>query len=215
MKAKSLFFMAALLWNGTLFASTDKVTKELTLLNVGAKIQKALKRYYGACNALVDENGNKVINQVIVNEPKPITIARPKRAIENEIKPLVPARPKRAVENEIKPLVPARPKTLEVIDCHRFRRELAFQMVEDVESILEKSGANINEYSEVVDFVENLRSNMEAERDTSALDAYLNSKRLYRGLELVETIVADGLVPPAELFKVNTFVDEFLGTELK
>jgi hypothetical protein len=207
--------LASLLLSSNLFASADKVTQELTLLNIGNQIQKTLKVYHSACNALVDNNFNKVINQTIINQPKPISIARPKRAVPNEIKPIFPGRPKRAIENEIKPIFPGRPKSVELVDCKSFQKELALSLYTKVEKMIESEGLNINEMSEVIDFVSKLQENMQNPNNEDALLALLNTKRIYNGLELIELILDNGLVPPAKLFNINTFVTKFSQTVTK
>lgn len=207
--------IALLIWSNLTLANDQKVQKELTLLNIGVAINTTLKNYHSACNALVDFNGNKVITREVINEPKPINVNRPKRAasFDNEIKPIHISQPKREVQNEINPIDISGPKSLkanQLVNCHQYRKELASNLFDRVHGVIDTAGQNISEYSEVMDFVDQLVSNMYVEQvSNNELDALLNTKRLYAGLELIELIIGNGLVPPAHLFVINTFIDTY------
>lgn len=204
-----------LIWSNLTLANDQKIQKELTLLNIGVAINTTLKNYQTACDAIVDFNGNKVIKHEVINEPKPININRPKKTASfyNVIKPVHISHPKREVQNEINPVDISGPKSLkanQLVNCHQYRKELASNLFDRVHGIIDHAGQNIAEYNEVMDFVDQLVSNMLIEQvSNDELDALLNTKRLYIGLELVDLILENGLIPPASLFEINTFIDTY------
>ena len=188
------------LFSAQTWSSADKVTHELTLLNIGSTISKTLNSYHHACDAVVDQFGNKVFNNQIINEPKPIVINHIKRQPTNEIKPIHIGRPKSIFNSQL-------------INCHQYRKDIASSLLTRTRNIVESQNLNINEFDEVMDFVDQLVSNMLTEnQDEQLLAELLSTKKLYHGLELVELVVDNGLVPPANMFKVNAFMKTFDST---
>jgi hypothetical protein len=213
---KLLTVMTLVFFSAQTWSSVDKVTHELTLLNIGSTISKTLKSYHHACDAVVDQFGNKVFNNQIINEPKPIVINQIKRQPTNEIKPIHIIGIKKQPTNEIKPIHIGLPKSIsnsQLINCHQYRKDLASSLLTRTRNIIETQNLNINEFNEVMDFVDQLVSNMLTEDQNEQLLAeILSTKKLYSGLELVELIVDNGLVPPANMFKVNAFMKTFDST---
>ncbi len=216
MKA-AIGIISLFIWSN--FANAS-VQQEMTLLNIGTSISSTLTQFHSACNAITESNGNKVLGNRIDNQPKPIAINIPKRStLDNEIKPIHVAQPKREVSNEIKPIYIAQPKSNSVnqlINCHQYQKQLATKLFSKTQNLIERNGQNISEYSEMMDFVDQLVSNMLLEQqNTAGLSNLLNTKRLYKGLELAQLITENGFVIPVHIFNINTFVDHYTDSDFK